>query len=126
MRNGQRVATTLVAVPVFLALGVGAAFAHQCTNASKPADAGWRVLFGPNDSITFNDAGLARQFATDAAAAIERFSGQVGIDLDGDGDAEFTTYIVGPESELPHEAQQNGAECKGIVNVGDYFACAMA
>lgn len=124
MRRVHRVATTAVAVPVFFAIGSGLAYAHQCTNASKPQDAGWRVLVGPDDSLTFNDKGLARQFATDPAAAFSRFSGIVGIDFDGDGDADLSTYIVGPDDELPEVAQVAGAECHGIVHVSAYFACA--
>jgi hypothetical protein len=123
MRNALRLVTTAAAVPAFLAISTGLAYAHQCTNASKPQDAGWRVLVGPGDSLTFNDKGLERQFTTDPAAAFDRFAGIVGIDFDGDGDADFSTYIVGPDGEIPEVAQVSGADCRGIVNVDAYFSC---
>jgi hypothetical protein len=123
MRKALRLATTAVAVPVFVALGTGIAQAHQCTNANKPVDAGWRVLVGPGDTLSFNDPGLEQQFAKDPDAAFDRFSGILGIDFDGDGDADLTTYIVGPNGELPEAAQLSGSECNGIVNIGAYFDC---
>ena len=122
MRRALRLATTVLAVPVFVALGSGVAQAHQCTNANRSADA-WRVLVGPNDDLTFKDAGLERQFEKDPDAAFDRFSGPLGIDFDGDGDADLNIYIVGPNSELPEPAQVNGSECNGIINVGAYFDC---
>ena len=124
MKAVARAVTTVAAVPVILALSAAPALAHQCTNASKPPDKGWRVLVGPGDSLTFASAGLEKQFYADPEATMERFSGIIGIDFDGDGDADMSTYIVGPEDEIPHQAQENGAACKGIVNVADYFACA--
>lgn len=128
MRSFTRVATAFVAVPVaFVALGAGPALAHQCTNASKPQDKGWRILVDvstEDETLTFNDPGLERQFNTDPEATMDRFSGIIGLDFDGDGDADLSTFIVGPDDEVPVEAQERGAECKGIVNIGDYFACA--
>ena len=48
----------------------------------------------------------------------EGFSGLIGFDVDGDGAADFATFIVGPNDEIPLQAQMNGATCKGIVNIG--------
>lgn len=128
MNRFTRLATTFAAVPVaFVALGAGPALAHNCVNASKPQDAGWRVLIDvstEDETVTFASAGLEKQFASDPEAALERFAGILGIDFDGDGDADVSTYIVGPDGEVPIEAQERGAECRGIVTFDAYLACA--
>jgi hypothetical protein len=49
------------------------------------------------------------------------FHGLVGFDIDGDGQADVSTYIVGPNDALPEVAQINGAACHGIVPIEDLF-----
>jgi hypothetical protein len=56
----------------------------------------------------------------------EGFHGQIGLDFDGDGAVDVSSFIVGPEDEVPVQAQQNGAACHGIVNIGDFFGCLAA
>lgn len=121
----------MLAMLAFVVLGAGPALAHECANASKPQDKGWRVLVvidpvTEDETLVFNSEGLRKQFESDPDAAMKRFSGVVGVDFTGDGVADVQTYIVGPEDVIPYEAQSRGAACKGIVNIGDYFDCAFA
>ena len=51
------------------------------------------------------------------------FHGLIGLDLDSDGATDVSTYIVGPNDELPNQAQQNGAQCHGVINIGEFFSC---
>ena len=51
----------------------------------------------------------------------EGFHGLVGFDIDGDNVADLATYIVGPNGEIPQNAQDNGATCQGIINIGVWF-----
>jgi hypothetical protein len=50
----------------------------------------------------------------------------VGIDVDGDGVADVSTYIVGPDDELPATAQENGSPDHGIVNICTQIDCGPA
>ena len=99
-------------------IGAGTAGAHECTNANKPAGAGAQVIIGPDDQIEWATPGLQvrveKGIISDGGGS---YHGLVGIDLDGDGKADFTTYIVGPNDELPNTAQQNGSPDHGIVNL---------
>jgi hypothetical protein len=45
------------------------------------------------------------------------FHGLIGFDINGDGVADVTTFIVTPNFELPVQAQVNGALCHGIVSI---------
>ena len=126
MGRTARLASVVVAAPVVVALSAGPALAHECINASKPQNAGVRVLISEvngQEVLSFESAGLERQFLRDPGAALERFSGLIGFDIDGDGAADFSTYIVGPNDALPEQAQENGAACRGIVGIEDYFNC---
>ena len=115
-----------------LVTGAGGALAHECVNASKnmvnPA-AGVQVLIDiQTDSVSWVSAGVQKrvdQGLIDLATG-EGFHGLIGFDFDGDGAADVSTFIVGPEGEVPVQAQQNGAACHGIVNIGDYFGCLAA
>jgi hypothetical protein len=53
----------------------------------------------------------------------EGFHGLIAFDVDGDGVADFSTWIgVGPDGhEIPIEAQFRGPACRGITNLGIYF-----
>jgi hypothetical protein len=110
-------------------LSAGGAFAHECTNASRNAnnpEAGVQlVIDASNDEIVWVSRGLQNRIdrgLVDPASG-EGFHGLVGLDLDGDGAADLSTWIVGPNDEVPLNAQLNGAACRGVVNIGDYFAC---
>lgn len=116
----------LVAVPATLALVAGPAAAHQCVNASKKNQAaGVRIVFGAGDDPLWVSRGLQRQIdkgLVDLDTG-EGFHGLLGVDVTGDRVVDFATYIVGPHSEIPVPAQMNGPDCKGIINVEQFFAC---
>ena len=40
--------------------------------------------------------------------------------------ADLSTYIVGPEGEVPLEAQLRGPACRGLTNIGIYLGSALA
>lgn len=107
-----------------LGLVAGPAGAHECTNANKPAGAGAQVIIGPDGQIEWATKGVQMRIAngiiTEDGAA---FHGLVGIDLDGNGTADATTYIVGPNGELPQTAQLNGSPDHGIVNICTVISC---
>lgn len=109
-----------------LVLMAGPALADQCTNASKKyADSGAQIVFGPNDEVLFITQGLENRIAQGIVDpdSGEGFHGLIAFDENGDGVADFSTYIgVGPDGdELPIEAQFRGPACRGITNLGIYF-----
>ena len=102
-----------------VALSSGTAWAHQCTNASKPPGAGAQIVIdGNTDEVVSATRGLVNRFERGLIGPEgEGFHGLIGIDLDGDGEADIMTYIVGPNGEIPTQAQQNGPPDHGIVNL---------
>jgi hypothetical protein len=119
----RRYAVAALCAPTIIAFTAAPALAHECTNASKPAGAGVQVLIGPDDNIEWATKGVWNridQGLIDPDTG-EGFSGLIGIDFDGDMKADFSTYIVGPNDELPDPAQWNGPVCKGITNLGPWF-----
>jgi hypothetical protein len=111
-------ATVLLAAP---------AFAHECTNASKNANnpaAGAQLVFGANDEVLFISTGLANRVERGLVDfdTGEGFHGLIAFDIDGDGVADASTWIgVGPDGEVPLEAQFRGPACRGLTNIGIYF-----
>lgn len=110
---------TAAASVAALVMMAGPAFAHECTNASKnqtnPA-AGAQVVFGCDDVVL-----SAKPHALALLEGGDFPKGWIAFDVDCDGVADAGTYIVGPEGELPTQAQQSGSPDHGIVNVCDYF-----
>jgi len=101
------------------------ALAHQCTNGSKsdPA-AGAQIVFGPDEEPIFITAGLLARIEQGLInpETGEGFHGIVAFDIDGDGAADASTWIgVGPEGQIPLEAQFAGPACRGLTNVGVYL-----
>lgn len=120
----RRIVTTTVAVPAIFALTIGTASAHQCMNASKKNQgAGVQLVLNDAGEIVWASKGLQNRVAQGIIdpQTGEGFSGLVGFDMDGDGDADLATWIVGPGGEIPHQAQDNGATCKGVINIGTWF-----
>ena len=109
-----------------LVLLAGPALADNCTNASKKyADSGAQIVFGPDDEVLFITGGLENRISqglVDAETG-EGFHGIIAFDENGDGVADFSTYVgVGPDGhEIPIEAQFRGPACRGITNLGIYF-----
>ena len=102
-----------------LVLTTGLAGAHECTNANKPPGAGAQIVIdGNTDAVVSATKGLTNRFDRGLIGPDgEGFHGIVGIDIDGDGQADFSTYIVTPNGELPTQAQQNGSSDHGIINL---------
>jgi hypothetical protein len=126
MKNRVRARRTAGAIGGVLASLViaGTALGFECTNISKsdPA-AGAQLLIGPGDEIVWVTPGLARRLELGLVGPNgEGFHGIVAIDFDGDGIADVSTYIgVGPDGEIPLNAQLAGPACRGMTNLGIVF-----
>jgi hypothetical protein len=102
-----------------VAMVAGPAAAHECTNISKPPGAGIQVIIGPDDELEWASQGVTVRVdhgLIDPSTG-EGFRGLVGFDLDGNGTADASTYLVGPSGELPETAQLNGSPDHGVVNI---------
>jgi hypothetical protein len=108
------VLSILIAAPVF---------AHECVNASKQDQAaGAQIVFGPNGEVLYITEGLQTRLDQGVIGPDgEGFHGLIAFDLDGDGVADASTYIVGPEGEVPIEAQFRGPACRGLTNIEIYL-----
>jgi hypothetical protein len=98
------------------------ALAFECTNASKPAAAGAQIVFAADfETILYVTPGLMNrleQGLVDVESG-EGFHGLLGVDFDGDGAADVSIYFgVGPDGEIPLEAQFRGPACRGLTNIG--------
>lgn len=124
MTINRRLAVAAIAAPAVLVLAAGPGTAHECVNASKKNQAaGVQLVVNDQDEVVWATRGLQNridQGLVDPDTG-EGFHGLIGFDLDGDDAADLATYIVGPEAEIPLQAQTNGATCKGIVNIGVWF-----
>ena len=120
----RRILALIGAVVASLALA-SSALASDCTNVSKSdPTAGAQILIdGTTGEILWTTRGLASRIELGLVdpASGEGFHGIVAIDVDGDGVADFSTYIVGPDDEIPLEAQFHGPACRGLTNLGLYF-----
>ncbi|HEX6299944.1 MAG TPA: hypothetical protein VF148_05740 [Acidimicrobiia bacterium] len=121
MRRSIFVATAATLISILIA---APALAHSCTNASKSDPmAGAQVLIGAEDQILWASQGVLNRieqglFGPDG----EGFHGIVAFDLDGDGEADASTWIgVGPDGQVPVVAQLKGPACRGLTNVGIYL-----
>jgi hypothetical protein len=124
----RRSAIVGVAVPSVLALAAGTASAHQCVNASKQNQAaGVQIVFGDGEDPVWVSKGLQKRIDAGLVdmATGEGFHGLIGLDMDGDAVADLGIYIVGPTGEIPPEAQAGGNPCRGITDIGTYFAQCM-
>ncbi len=101
------------------------ALAHECVNASKSDQAaGAQILVGPTGEIVWITEGLANRLAQGVVdpATGAGFHGLIAFDADGDGNADYSTWIdVGPDGEVPLVAQLSGPACRGLTNLFIYF-----
>lgn len=120
MRALSRVITTAVAAGATMVLVAAPALAHECVNASKKNQAaGVQVVIDANTGeIVWTTAGLANRFDKGLVGPDgEGFHGLIGLDFDGDGVTDMSTWIVGPDGEIPENAQANGDPCHGVTNI---------
>ena len=120
----RRLVLGSVAVTTALLAAAGPAWAHECVNADKNQTAGVQVVIDVNTgAVVWVSNGLQQRIdhgLVDPDTG-EGFSGLLGFDLDGDAAADVSTYIVGPDAEIPEEAQFNGAACHGVINIEVFF-----
>jgi hypothetical protein len=107
------------------------AFAHECTNASRgdPADGAQALIDANTGEILWLSQGLATRLANGVVDpnTSEGFHGLVAFDVNGDGIADFSTWIgVGPDGEVPLVAQLSGPACRGLTNLFVYFTVCQA
>jgi hypothetical protein len=116
----KKAAFGAAAVAGTIVLAAGPALAHECTNVARndiDPSKGAQIIFGCGE-----DEILAAKPHALALLQSGKFpSGWIAFDVDCDGVADAGTYIVGPEGEIPTQAQQNGSPDHGVVNICDYF-----
>lgn len=106
----------------------GSAFAHDCTNASKDANnpaAGVQAIVDTNTgTFEWLSAGLQQRVSSGLVDLNTGagFHGLIGLDFNSDGVVDAVTYLVGPASELPQTAQNNGSPCHGVTSLDIYFS----
>lgn len=125
MRAAQRVLYAAVAAGAGVLLAAGPSLAHECVNASKQNQAaGVQVVIDADTGeIVWTTKGVANRLAQGLIDPVtgEGFQGLLGFDLDGDGAVDVSTWIVGPNDEIPLNAQFNGPACKGVTNINTWF-----
>jgi hypothetical protein len=125
MKVIRRTALVALGGAAALVLSAGPSLATECVNASKPLSAGNQVIVdATTGEVVWSTVGLANRFAQGLVdpETGEGFHGLIGFDFDGDGAVDFSTYVVGPDDEIPELAQFNGPACHGVTNVGIYFS----
>ena len=121
------ITATILGVVASLTIATSA-LAHECMNASKSDQAaGSQILIdATNGEILWMTPGLAERFELGLVGPEgEGFHGLLAFDFDGDDVADVSTWIgVGPagSDEIPLVAQLNGPACRGLTNIGVYFA----
>jgi hypothetical protein len=125
MKVIRRTALVALGGAAALVLSAGPSLATECVNASKQWTAGIQVIVDlTTGEVEWSTPGLANRFAQGLVdpETGEGFHGLVGLDFNGDGAVDFSTYVVGPDDEIPELAQFNGPACHGVTNVGIYFS----
>lgn len=124
IRAFRRLALGSAAVTTAILAAAGPAWAHECVNADKNQASGVQVVIDANTgALVWISQGLQQRIAQGLVDPDtgEGFSGLLGFDVDGDGVVDVSTFIVGPEMEIPEQAQLNGPACHGITNVEVFF-----
>lgn len=120
-RRTRRLAALAIGTVASLALATSA-LATDCTNASKPAAAGVQVVLNlQTGEIEWMSQGIAQRIARGVIdpATGAGFHGLVGLDFDGDGVIDVSTWDgVGPSGhEIPFQAQVNGPADRGVTSI---------
>jgi hypothetical protein len=120
-KSCRKVVAMAAGVAGIVGLTAGPAFAHECVNASKKDPTAGAQIIQDDDDVVFATTGLVNRFEKGLIGPEgEGFHGVFGFVL-GDGST-LSTYIVGPDGEIPLQAQLNGPACKGITNIEVYFS----
>jgi len=104
------------------------ALAFDCTNVSKsnPANGTQVMINFTTGQVTVLTEGLARRIEQGLVDPVTGagYHGLVGLDIDGDGAADFSTWAgAGPDGmEPPENAQLNGPACRGLTSIGLYLS----
>ena len=120
----RRVSLGAVALMTAALLAAGPVWANNCMNADKNQTAGVQVVIdGNTGAIVWISNGLQHRIDRGLVnpATGEGFSGLLGFDFNGDAVADVSTFIVGPNFELPEQAQLNGAACHGVISIEAFF-----
>ena len=115
----RRLLLGVVTFLALVALAAGPVLAGHCTNADKNPAAGVQVTINLVTGQITVSSGLQQRIDQGIVDPItfEGFSGLAGFDVTGDNVADLTTYIVGPNFEIPPQAQLSGATCHGVVSI---------
>jgi hypothetical protein len=121
----QPLAATFLGIVASLLIA-SSALAHECTNASKsdPAAGAQALIDATTGDIIWTTEGLVNRLARGVvdADSSDGFHGLIAFDTNGDGIADFSTWInVGPDGEVPQVAQLSGPACRGLTNLFLYF-----
>ena len=122
----RSITAAVLGVVASLAIATSA-FATDCTNASKPdPSAGVQVIIDANTGqVVWLSTGLAQRLERGVVGADgSGLHGLIGLDFNGDGIADVSTWFgVGPTGEgIAEPALINGPACRGVTNIGLYFA----
>ena len=110
--------TGLLATVLF----TGTASAFHCNNVSKDAKnpgAGAQIILDANtDEVVSATSGVLKRVEKGLIDPDtgEGYHGLIGLDFDGDGNADASTYIVTPNDVLPDPAIENGPADHGIIS----------
>jgi hypothetical protein len=126
MRTLRRAAIGTAAAAAAIILGAGPALADHCTNASKPAGSGIQVLLDAEfENVLWLSDGVQQRIDAGIINPDDGtgFTGLLGVDLDGDLAADISIWVFddNPWGAIPEPALANGAECHGVMDVGEYF-----
>ena len=120
----RRILAVLAGIVASLLIA-SSALGHECINASKKNQAaGAQVVLGASGEVLYLSAGLANRIEQGIVDfdTGEGFHGLIAFDFDGDGVADASTWLgVGPDGEIPLEAQFRGPACRGLTNIGLYL-----
>jgi hypothetical protein len=122
-RTVRRISLGAVALMAVALIAAGPVWAGNCTNADKNPAAGVQAVIDLNTGAVSVSDGLQHRIDQGLVDLVtgEGFHGLIGFDVNSDGVADLTTFIVGPDFEIPDQAQFNGAACHGIVSIETFF-----
>ena len=120
-RRTRRLAAIAIGVAGSLALATSA-LATDCTNASKPVSSGVQVVINTQTgAVEWATRGVMQRIKHGVInpETGEGFHGLIGLDFDGDGTPEVSTWDgVGPTGhEIPVQAQVNGPADRGVTSI---------